>query len=101
MSDSYGLSFIETPLRLRQRRLSDQYRFQCLCRACQQDFPLFVNADKVMIMIIKIMIMIMIIIIIIFIYRARHPYKTCSSALYTLQKAQMFTKYIHQRHEIQ
>ena len=59
MSDSYGLSFIETPVRLRQRRLSDQYRFQCLCRACQQDFPLFVNADKVMIMIIKMMIMIM------------------------------------------
>ena len=47
VSDSYGLSFIETPLRLRQRRLSEQYKFQCVCLACQQDFPLFVNSDKV------------------------------------------------------
>ena len=47
VSDSYGLSFIETPLRLRQKRLSEQYKFQCQCRACQEDFSLFVNSDKV------------------------------------------------------
>ena len=47
VSDSYGLGFIETPLRLRQRRLGDQYKFQCCCRACREDYPLFVNSDKV------------------------------------------------------
>ena len=47
VSDSYGLSFIETPRRLRRRRLCEQYRFECGCHACEADFPLFVNSDKV------------------------------------------------------
>ena len=48
ISDSYGVSFIETPRKVRQRKLSEQYKFKCECQACQKDFPIFTQLDKLL-----------------------------------------------------
>ena len=58
VSDSYGMSYIETPLAVRQRRLLQQYklvahgeiylcitknmcRFRCGCVACSRRYPVY------------------------------------------------------------
>ena len=48
ISDSYGVSFIETPRKVRQRKLLEQYKFKCECQGCQKDFPLFSELDKLL-----------------------------------------------------
>ena len=46
MTDSYGLTFIETTKQLRQRRFRSQYKFTCHCVACEENFPTFDKLEK-------------------------------------------------------
>ena len=46
MTDSYGLTFIETTKQERQRRYRIQYKFTCTCVACAENFPTFDKLEK-------------------------------------------------------
>ena len=46
VTDSYGLTFIETSKHQRQRRFQTQYKFTCNCRACTENFPTFDRLEK-------------------------------------------------------
>ena len=46
VTDSYGVSFIETPRKIRQRKLLQQYKFECNCNACRENYPLFTDLDR-------------------------------------------------------
>ena len=48
VTESYGVTFIETPKKQRQKKLLDQYKFQCRCVACENDFPVFKDLDKLL-----------------------------------------------------
>ena len=46
VTDSYGLTFIETNKQHRQRRFRTQYKFTCTCVACAENFPTFDKLEK-------------------------------------------------------
>ena len=46
VTDSYGLTFIETTQQQRQRRFRSQYKFTCQCVACLENFPTFDKLEK-------------------------------------------------------
>ena len=46
VTDSYGLTFIETSKPHRQRRFRTQYKFTCTCVACEDNFPTFDKLEK-------------------------------------------------------
>ena len=46
MTDSYGMTFLETPRQQRQKRFRSQYKFSCSCTACTQNFPTFDRLEK-------------------------------------------------------
>ena len=48
VTESYGVTSIETSKKLRQRKMIGQYKFVCRCQACRDDFPLFKDADKIL-----------------------------------------------------
>ena len=46
VTDSYGLTFLETTKQHRQRRFRTQYKFSCTCVACAENFPTFDKLEK-------------------------------------------------------
>lgn len=46
VTDSYGMTFIETPKHHRQKRFKKQYKFVCRCRACEENYTTFDKLEK-------------------------------------------------------
>ena len=46
VTDSYGMTFIETPKHQRQKRFKKQYKFVCRCRACEENYTTFDKLEK-------------------------------------------------------
>ena len=46
ITDSYGMTFIESPRKIRQQRFETKYKFLCECEACKMDYPAFQDLEK-------------------------------------------------------
>ena len=46
VTNSYGLTFIESTKAFRQARFSARYKFRCACTACRENWPQFPSLER-------------------------------------------------------